>query len=125
MQALCHVDAQGGRLDVPLVELAREAEAKSSTLAYARTLCEHYALAADDVDGRLGRHLDDRKLGRVDAVSRNVLRVAVIELLQGKIPPKVALNEAIELAREFADDDTARFVNGVLDPLYRDLKESV
>lgn len=54
-------------------------------------------------------------IGRVPAIDRNVLRLAVYELLhEARVPPKVAINEAVELAKRFGGDSSGRFVNGVL-----------
>ena len=53
-------------------------------------------------------------------IDRNILRLACFELIfLEEIPPKVSINEAIELAKEFGDIDSARFVNGILDSVYR------
>ncbi len=57
-------------------------------------------------------------------VERNVMRVAVIELLDDKVPPKVALNEAIEIGREFGGADSPRFINGVLDEVLTRIREA-
>lgn len=52
-------------------------------------------------------------------VDRNAMRVAVTELLDGTTPAKVALNEAIEIGREFGGRDAPRFINGVLDAVFK------
>ena len=59
-------------------------------------------------------------------VDRNVLRVGLFELLFGKrdeVPPKVAINEAIELAKSFGGESSGKFVNGVLGTVYREIGE--
>ena len=78
-------------------------------------------LAADeanlDCDG--DGVLDECQLSPVD---RNVLRLAIYELLPGSVaPPKVAINEAVELAKEFGGEASARFVNGVLGSAFEQL----
>jgi N utilization substance protein B len=65
-------------------------------------------------------------LEQVTVVDRNILRVGICELLYGNydaVPPKVAINEAIELAKSFGGDASARFVNGVLGTIYRQMGE--
>ena len=65
-------------------------------------------------------------LDQVTAVDRNILRLGIFELLYGdyeKVPPKVAINEAIELAKSFGGESSGRFVNGVLGTIYRELGE--
>ena len=65
-------------------------------------------------------------LGQVAVVDRNVLRMGLYELLFGKreeVPPKVAINEAIELAKSFGGESSGKFVNGVLGTVYREIGE--
>ena len=62
-------------------------------------------------------------LKRMAVVDRNLLRLAVHELLGEATPPKVVINEAVDLARMFSADDSSRFINGVLDKISRFLKD--
>lgn len=65
-------------------------------------------------------------LDQVTAVDRNILRLGIQELVFGnydEVPPKVAINEAIELAKTFGGESSARFVNGVLGTIYREMGE--
>jgi len=65
-------------------------------------------------------------LEQVTIVDRNILRLGINELLFGKydeVPPKVAINEAIELAKSFGGESSGRFVNGVLGTIYREMGE--
>lgn len=65
-------------------------------------------------------------LDQVTVVDRNVLRLGIYELMFGnydEVPPKVAINEAIELAKTFGSDASPRFVNGVLGTIYREMGE--
>jgi transcription antitermination protein NusB len=59
---------------------------------------------------------------RQPVVDRNILRLAHYEMTAGATPPKVAINEAVELAREFSTDRSPMFVNGVLDKLYKSMR---
>lgn len=67
----------------------------------------------------------DWPLNQIAIVDRDVLRMAVFELSEfnGKIPPKVAINEAIELAKSFGAENSSRFVNGVLGTIWRHMNE--
>ncbi len=58
---------------------------------------------------------------RQPVVDRNILRLAYFEIESGQTPPKVAINEAVELAREFSTQKSPAFVNGVLDKIMRNL----
>ena len=65
-------------------------------------------------------------LDQIAIIDRNVLRLGLFELLFGKrdeVPPKVAINEAIELAKSFGGDSSGKFVNGVLGTVYREIGE--
>ena len=65
-------------------------------------------------------------LEQITVVDRNVLRIGIYELLWGKreeVPPKVAINEAIELAKNFGGESSGRFINGVLGTIYREIGE--
>ncbi|WP_415229292.1 transcription antitermination factor NusB [Psychromonas sp.] len=76
----------------------------------------------DTLDEKLSPYLS-RKIEDVDMVDKAVLRLAMFELTQRPdIPHKVVLNEAIELAKDFATDESYKFVNGVLDKALRSLK---
>jgi len=74
------------------------------------------------IDARIIQYVANYDLKRIAAVDRNVLRVAIYEMLFCKdVPPIVSINEAIEIAKRFGTEDSGRFVNGVLDRLRHDL----
>jgi N utilization substance protein B len=75
-----------------------------------------------EIDERLQAASTNWKLGRMAAIDRNVLRLALYELLEAKAPPKVVLNEAIELAKKYGSAESGGFVNGLLDKLARTLR---
>lgn len=65
-------------------------------------------------------------LAQITVVDRNVLRIGIAELLYGdrkEVPPKVAINEAIELAKTFGGESSGRFINGVLGTLYKEMEQ--
>ena len=65
-------------------------------------------------------------LDQITMIDRNVLRLGLFELLYGnkdEVPPKVAINEAIELAKNFSGESSGKFVNGVLGTVFRELEE--
>jgi N utilization substance protein B len=75
----------------------------------------------DELDELIARHATNWKVSRMPIVDRSILRAALSELLwMPDVPAKVTVNEAIELAKEFADDETKRFVNGILDQILKD-----
>lgn len=75
----------------------------------------------DELDRLIGVHATNWKVSRMPIVDRNILRAALYELLwMPDVPAKVTVNEALELAKDFADEDTKRFVNGILDQVLKD-----
>ncbi len=70
---------------------------------------------------RISRHAEHWRLERMPAVDRNILRLAVYEMTFVGTPAAVAIDEAIELARKFSNEESAQFVNGVLDAVHREL----
>ena len=72
------------------------------------------------IDEKLAKHATNWQLKRMAVIDRNILRMGVFELLFAPdIPPKVTINEAIELAKRYGDVDSSKFVNGVLDQVAR------
>ena len=66
-------------------------------------------------------------ISQITIVDRNILRIGIYELMFGKrndVPPKVAINEAIELAKSFGGNSSGKFVNGVLGSLYKEIEEN-
>jgi N utilization substance protein B len=80
------------------------------------------SLNLGEIDGQIERHIENWDLKRLGGVDRNVLRLAFYELLYCEdVPPVVAVNEAIQLAKELSSDESGKFVNGILDQLIRKL----
>jgi transcription antitermination factor NusB len=76
-----------------------------------------------EIDERIQRYCENYEFHRISAVDRNVLRLAIYEMLyRDDIPPVVSINEAIELAKTFGGAESGRFVNGILDRVKDDLK---
>ena len=76
-----------------------------------------------EIDGVIGEVAENWNIERMAAIDRNVLRIACYELLLCKdIPPKVAINEAIELGKRFSTQQSGAFINGILDRIRRERK---
>jgi|CXWL01.1.fsa_nt_gi N utilization substance protein B len=87
---------------------------------YARELVTGTVEGLDEVDGLIRKQADNWRLERMPAVDRNILRLAVYELLhEDDIPKLVVVDEAIELAKKFSTEQSSRFVNGLLDGLLK------
>jgi len=78
-----------------------------------------------DIDAVIEKAAPEWPIEKIAVVDRNILRIGLAELLfadKEQVPPKVAINEAIELAKEFSGESSGRFVNGVLGAVYRELE---
>jgi N utilization substance protein B len=89
--------------------------------AFAEKLLRGVVEELPEVDERIARHAEHWKIPRMPVVDRNILRVAVYEMLRTDTPPAVIIDEALELARRFAGEESVHFVNGVLDAVRREL----
>ncbi len=77
-----------------------------------------------EIDRRLASHAEHWRIERMPAVDRNVLRMAIYEMMAMGTPPPVAIDEAIELARRFSGEESVHFVNGVLDAAKREIESA-
>jgi transcription antitermination protein NusB len=78
---------------------------------------EHVA----DIDRYITQHAEHWRIERMPAVDRNLLRLAVHEMMAFNTPPAVVIDEALELARKYAGEESVQFVNGVLDAVHREI----
>jgi len=84
--------------------------------AYLTKLVEGVAAHQEELDALIRQHSEHWRLERMAAVDRNLLRLALYELLhQPAIPAKVVINEAVELAKRYGSEESGSFINGVLD----------
>lgn len=72
-----------------------------------------------DIDQTIEKYAPEWPIEQVAVIDRNILRMAVCELINFETPPKVVINEAIELAKSFGSETSSKFVNGVLGSVYR------
>lgn len=72
------------------------------------------------LDERIVRHAEHWRIERMPGVDRNILRLAMFEMLRVGTPPAVAIDEALELARRYSGEESVHFINGVLDAAWRE-----
>jgi N utilization substance protein B len=90
---------------------------------FAQPLIEGMIKHLPEIDDRIRKYCENYEFRRISAVDRNVLRLAIYEMLyRDDIPPVVSINEAIELAKTFGGGDSGRFLNGILDRVKNDFK---
>jgi transcription antitermination protein NusB len=93
-------------------------EATDEVKAFAERLVAGVLEKKKELDGLIGKYATNWKVSRMPIVDRNILRAGVYELLwMDDVPAKVTVNEAIELAKSFGDDEASKFINGILDQI--------
>jgi transcription antitermination protein NusB len=93
----------------------RGAKAADTTRAFANQLLEGATREIASLDEVIAKHAENWRLERLAAIDRAILRLAIYELRSTDTPPKVVLNEAVEMAKKFSSDGASAFVNGILD----------
>ena len=91
---------------------------------FAQDLFRGVVREVEAVDERITRSAENWRIARMPAVDRNILRIAVYEMMSSETPPAVIIDEALELARQFSGEESVHFVNGVLDAVRRELSAS-
>ncbi|APZ34551.1 MULTISPECIES: transcription antitermination factor NusB [Microbacterium] len=118
LDILYQSDVRGDDLASTLAAEAKRAAsepARETSWLYAREIVDGVIDNRDEIDEQIVTHAKDWKLERMPAVDRAILRLAVWELLfNDEVPAAVAIDEAVELAKEFSTDDSGSFVHGVL-----------
>jgi transcription antitermination protein NusB len=76
---------------------------------------------AAQIDEQISKHAEHWRMERMPIVDRNILRLAVFEMVHAGTPAAIAIDEALELARKFSNEESVQFVNGVLDAIRRDV----
>lgn len=115
-------EAGGGALTLrdALVETTQTRRISPARLPYVRKLLTALDENLPSLDRALQGALDNWRLERLSRIDRAILRIGAVELLHfPEIPPKVSLQEAIRLAEAYGGPDSPRFVNGVLDALFK------
>jgi len=119
LQALYQLDTSGGEpRDVLCGILAHFEEADAETAQFAEQLVRGVQSDRTQIDELIQKSSSNWKLDRMARVDRNILRLAVYEILRrADVPVRVTLNEAIELGKKFGSEESSAFVNGVLDKI--------
>jgi transcription antitermination protein NusB len=87
---------------------------------FSRELAEAVVGEHEQLDERITAAADDWTADRLGALERNILRMAILELDRGDVPPEVAVDEAVSLAKRYSSDDAGKLVNGILGRIVRE-----
>jgi transcription antitermination factor NusB len=98
-------------------------DATQEVQEFTKELLEGTYQHRDEIDATISRYATNWTLQRMAIVDRNILRFATYELLfRSDIPPKVTINEAVDIAKKFGDANSGKFVNGILDKIGKESK---
>jgi len=104
------------------VELPPPSAEEAEMRLFAEPLIRGALQHRDAIDEQIKKHVKNWELHRIAAVDRNILRLAIYEMLHREdIPPIVSINEAVDIAKKFSTQDSGKFVNGILDKVKGEL----
>jgi len=115
LQALYEVDSTGHEVEGVVTHLLADGGLSEENGAFVRELVSGVIQNKEKIDLNIQNFAPAWPIEQIPVVDRNILRLAIFEILfDNKVPVKVAINEAVELAKTFGSDNSSRFVNGVL-----------
>ena len=125
LQTLYAFELSHEPLDFVISQILSELKEDRDTFAFAESLIRKTVEFQDTIDTMIRQRVANWEFNRIAVMDRLILRMCICELLHFEdIPPKVSINEAIEIARRYSTDKSDKFVNGVLDSVLDDLKSS-
>ena len=118
LQALYEIDLVGHSIGTVLENRLEDAALENRLVKFAESITLGVWPMKDELDAFIAEHAPEWPLDQVAIVDRNILRIALWEFaVNGDTPIKVAINEAVELAKTYGSDSSPRFINGVLGSL--------
>ena len=115
LQGLYEIDSVSRRPETVVDRLVSEADLSDDNNEFIRNLVDGVIRYKDDIDNNIQKYAPAWPVDQLATVDRNILRLAIFEILfDNKVPVKVAVSEAVELAKKFGSENSAKFVNGVL-----------
>ena len=121
LQFLYMLDIRGDEILGEETAFFAEQSDDEDIIGFAKDLVQGVTMNKEKIDATIEESTQNWELGRIATVDRNILREAIYELLfRPDIPPKVSINEAIELGKKFSTSNSGGFINGILDRIKRD-----
>ncbi len=123
LQALYYADMNQTDIEKVIENFCRHFTPSKRALPYFNKLARGVVRASSEIDALIENFADHWKLTRISCVDRNIMRIGVYELLHcPDIPPKVVINEAIDIGKKFGAQESGAFINGILDSIRIALK---
>jgi N utilization substance protein B len=124
LQTLYETDSSTHKAATALDKIAKDDRLPQESKAFARTLIEGVLAQQDELDAIIGKAAPAWPVDQLSPVDRNILRLAICEMLgDNGAPVRAVINEAVELAKSFGSENSARFINGVLGSIERQRHE--
>lgn len=115
LQVLYEIDCSSHHWEPTLERAIAESSLAQEGEELARSIVGDVIAHGDEADEQIAKYAPQYPVDQLSAVDRNILRIAICEIsFNNRAPPKVAINEAVEIAKAFGSDNLHRFVNGVL-----------
>ena len=125
LQLLYQIDVRGDEIVEDVDDMLARSGKSEDTFEFARELVLGTVEHRPDYDRRIAEVAEHWDISRMAAVDRNILRLAVHEMLvRDDIPEKVSINEAIELGKKYSTENSGAFINGILDRIRRTLADA-
>jgi N utilization substance protein B len=124
LQILFELESNQGDVQKAIDQFWNNFDYSEDLRAFSERIVEGVAEHREEIDRLIKKHAKNWCLSRIDRVDRNILRAAIFELAHcPDIPPKVAINEALELSKKFGGEKSPLFVNGILDKVAQEMKK--
>ena len=122
LKFLYQFELNGGELDEEIKLFLKQNSSKKDVESFMRGLVFSLIDKVKEIDEIIQKFSDHWVLDRMTVIDRNILRMGVCELLfDFSTPPKVVINEAIDIAKKYGNEDSPEFINGILDKVYKEI----
>jgi transcription antitermination factor NusB len=122
IQVLFHLEYNPGDPEESFATICKSFLPPKEVRSFSKDLVLGVWKNKEDLDRLIGRASKNWRIERMSRVDRNILRIAVFEVVyMGEIPPKVSIDEAVELGKKYGSEESGAFINGVLDHIYNQL----
>lgn len=121
MQALYQIELNGYKSYEEILDFIMTSSIKQSEDTYVKLVIDQCLLHKNTIDERISKHLKNWTVDRLSKVDLSILRLAITEIFYvEEIPENVSVNEAVNLAKKFSDEEASSYINGVLGSVIRD-----
>ena len=118
LQVLFEVDCTGHNPEETMGRLLAKSTLPDEAVPFTQKLVTGVLENKENIDSMIRKFAAAWPLEQIAIIDRNILRIGIYEILFNNVPPKVAINEAVELAKAFGSDNSPKFINGVLGSVY-------